>query len=136
MGSGVYYFKKNYTTMPKFYWFILMLILFSCKQNMLDLYAKEKALFGRFAASDLIYPEFQNVSFIPVLKSPFCIDNDCASMFEHHDLKVEVYSIEDLFMRGLSEYLIVKNIDTQEWSYMDISVHSRNEFCDIQILNR
>lgn len=103
---------------------------------MIDLYSKEQALFGRFAKIDSIYPAFQKLSFVPVLENPFCLDNDCASMFEHHGLNVKIYNIEDLFMRGLSEYLIVKDIDTQDWSYMDVSIHTGNEFCDIQILNQ
>lgn len=127
---------KNYITMPKYICLILILFLCSCKQNMLDLYSKEQALFGRFAKIDSIYPAFQKLSFVPVLENPYCLDNDCASMFEHHGLDVKIYTIEDLFMRGLSEYLIVKDIDTQEWSYMDLSVHTGDEFCDIQIRNQ
>lgn len=122
--------------MPKYTCLFLLFFFCSCKQNTLDPYSKEQALFSRFSNTDSIYPAFQNLSFVPVLENPFCLDNDCASMFEHHGLKVKIYTIEDLFMRGLSEYLIVKDIDTQEWSYMDLSIHTGNEFCDIQILNQ
>ena len=62
---------------------------------MLDLYSKEQALFGRFAKIDSIYPAFQKLSFVPVLENPYCLDNDCASMFEHHGLDVKIYTIED-----------------------------------------
>lgn len=46
--------------------------------------------------------------------NPYCESFDCPSYFKDYKQEIVFYALEDIFMRGLSQYLIITKIDEQK----------------------
>ena len=49
--------------------------------------------------------------FIVILSSNFCKNNVCQKYFDDYSDKLKFYTLEQIFQRGLSNYIIIKDID-------------------------
>ncbi|HFA47994.1 MAG TPA: hypothetical protein ENJ95_03135 [Bacteroidetes bacterium] len=50
---------------------------------------------------------------IIIIKKSYCETFDCSDYFQDYQKQIQVYPIEDIFMRGISNYLEIENIDEE-----------------------
>ena len=50
---------------------------------------------------------------VVILKTEYCLQNDCDAYFKEYEDKIILYTKEELFMRGLSTYNAIMNIDNR-----------------------
>ena len=60
---------------------------------------------------------------INILDTGVCKDIDCQLWLQDEQYNINMYSIEDLFLRGIHQYVIIDDVDMDNWSYIDVSVH-------------
>ena len=70
---------------------------------------------------------------INILGTGVCKEVDCQTWLNDEEFTINIYSAEDLFMRGIRQYIIVDDIDMDDWSYIDISVHKVNTLKKLRI---
>ncbi len=95
--------------------FILLLISFfviSCgNQKTTTINLKDLLIEKILSESDKVFIEKSEKTII--YKSQYCEEIDCEKYFQDYKNEVLIYPKEDLFMRGISNYLEIYNIDEE-----------------------
>ncbi|MEO1258641.1 MAG: hypothetical protein AAFZ15_07580 [Bacteroidota bacterium] len=89
---------------------LFFLLLIGCNSRNSDQIDLKQRLIYQLIDS----PEIQSAKVdgkIAILKGKYCGAFDCEKYFEGYQEQIQMYSIEDLFMRGFPDYLEIENIE-------------------------
>ena len=89
---------------------LFFIVLIGCNNRNSDQVDLKKNLINQLIDS----PEIQSARLngkIAILNEKYCESFDCEKYFEGYQDQIQLFSIEDLFMRGFPNYLEVENIE-------------------------
>lgn len=104
--------KKFYNITRVLNWFIIFIcVLFvSCNKESLSEIEKKDELVHKLI-DDSVLESIKTNGKIIVLRDDYCKNNDCEKIFACHDDQFILYSIDEIFMRGISKYIDIEDID-------------------------
>ena len=105
----------------------LVLLFPSCELDIISSHKKEKKLVDTFASIPVLDIWTEQYESLPILACDFCERYDCEALFEYHKVKVLVCSPEELFLNQINDYLIIRNVDLANWSFLEFSIHRGEE---------
>lgn len=86
---------------------IILCILFVACESQKDELTSEKLVEKMMNSVIDLGPAIYNDKII-VLKTAFCEENDCIEYFQNFNEEIQVFSKEELFMRGLGSYIVIE----------------------------
>ncbi len=92
---------------------LLVGILISCKSDSLNNVESKRALIEKLIRSQSVESVDKLVRPIVLIKTQYCKEYDCEKYFSEYLEKIKIYSKEEAFMRGISEYIEIENIDEE-----------------------
>lgn len=69
---------------------------------------------------------------IIILKTKFCKDFDCENYFQDYKEQIHLYTREDAFMRGISDYVEIEKID-EENGQIILTKRAKDKYEKIEI---
>lgn len=86
------------------------LTLVGCENQAAGQINAKDALIKKLLSSDEAKSSLINGKIV-VLQTKYCETANCEAYFQDYVDQIQVYSKEDLFMRGISNYLVIEDID-------------------------
>lgn len=88
--------------------FFVLTFLFNCASN--KLHQIPGQLIENFINNKEV-AEYQVAGKIPILKSDYCEEVNCQEIFKGYEKSTVFYTKEELFMRGISKFVEIENIN-------------------------
>jgi hypothetical protein len=69
---------------------------------------------------------------IIILETEYCQDFDCETYFQDYQDQIQIFSMEDAFMRGITNYIEIEKIDEEKGQIL-LSQRKGDEYKEIEI---
>ncbi|MGB4838517.1 MAG: hypothetical protein WBP08_05940 [Saprospiraceae bacterium] len=111
--------------------FVLSNLLMVCNaQNSNQISVKDSLISKLIKTSELESSKTNGK--IIILETEYCQDFDCETYFQDYQDQIQIFSMEDAFMRGITNYIEIEKIDEEKGQIL-LSQRKGDEYKEIEI---